>query len=128
MKKLINTLRGRHFGYAFLSVCACAIVLATYSDVRKRRGPFWDKYRQVQLSMWDVEVEAILGPPAETESIGGGTSNWYMLWRDGERTITVWFGAGTGRVMSKEFLPRMWWQHAWDPIRHGIWRWSATSV
>src|SRR6476660_9142147 len=103
MARLINRLRGRHFVYLLLSVCACAMVLATYSDLRKRRGQFWDKYRRVQPGMWDVGLKDILGPPAEIEHIGGGFSDYYMEWYEGERTIRVWFGGGTAKVFRKEF-------------------------
>jgi hypothetical protein len=116
VRLVIGRLRGRHFIRSVLFVCACVMFCATYSDIKKRKGPFWHKYRQIQVGMKDSEVMTILGPPAEIERIGGGTSHGEMVWHEGQQTIVVGVGGGTGIVTDKRFLPRMWWERVWDEV------------
>ena len=65
------------------------------------RGPFYDKYQQVQFGMTEKEVFAILGPPMDEEYPGGSMGCACYYWFDGEQGIVVDFFEG--EVFGKAF-------------------------
>jgi hypothetical protein len=102
---------------ALLVVCSIAAAFLFPRD--GKRGPFWDKYQQVELDMTKEQVEAILGPPAYEDS--WGTGNLEMGWEEDGQRIEVSYGwSRKGEVVGcKSFAgnPRRrkrWWP-LWGP-------------
>jgi hypothetical protein len=107
----------RQRGYVaglLLIVCGCGIGLVAYSDHKKRDAPLWRKYQQVQLGMTEPEVTAILGPPTDKLYFGGTMGDEDAVWDEGQRSILVTFGLGSGTVVGKRFFP----QTTWEQARH----------
>jgi hypothetical protein len=91
----------------FLVVCAGLTILAIDSELN-RRGPFWNKYQQVQPGMTKQQVEAILGPPTDEDFGSGlGNYNYVGIWQDGNQTMYVHFWRD--RAYEKSFYPKAVW-------------------
>src|SRR4051812_9699974 len=54
-----------------------------------RVGPFWAKYRQVEIGMSNDQVIAILGPPSEEVSPGGTCGDHFYYWEVPDGTVKI---------------------------------------
>jgi hypothetical protein len=73
----------------FLLVCAVAVYFLLSRD--ERHGPFWDKYLRVQYGMTQKEVEAVLGPAADEEDLGGIGADHCCGWEENGQRINIYF-------------------------------------
>jgi hypothetical protein len=108
-----------------LAVCLLVVALACiafqfiYSDL-ERRGPFWDKYQQIQPGMLQKEIEAFLGPPVRDIEYGGIGADQECTWKAGAQRIVVDFNVTTVRrdweygAIRKYFYPRSTWEKLRD--------------
>jgi len=96
--------------------CAGLVLWAVILEPWRPRGPFWEKYQKVQLSMTEKEVKEILGPPILEEFGGGSLGPYCLAWFEGDQTIAVDFDLD-GRVTEKRFRPgrHSGWVH--EPVR-----------
>ena len=76
-----------------------------------KRGPFWDKYQQVQIDMTQAQVEALLGPPADEICLGFGHHRFGWLDNGQQITVSYSYAGNRGIVVSKSFLlkPKQRW-------------------
>jgi hypothetical protein len=110
-----------------LLVVFCVAVGWSVWQEHRRRGPFWQKYQQVQYDMTVKEVEAILGPPSDREHLGGGFSPEIYIWEQDEQWISVEFlpsvRHNADAVIRKRFHPEPWWKS----LRDWLFRRSSTK-
>jgi hypothetical protein len=108
--------RRRAFLCLLIGVSTSVTIWFVYSDL-KRRGPYWEKYQQVQYGMTQKEIEAILGPPARELDWGGIGADHDCTWEEGSQSIDVEFNAvgsdGEYGARRKRFFPRS----AWEKLR-----------
>jgi hypothetical protein len=88
-----------------LALVLCALIVGTaFYNKLTQRGPFWEKYQQVQVDMEEEEVMSILGPPTWVEDQGGASSPYSLHWAEKGQTISVQFD-GFGIASDKHFTP-----------------------
>jgi hypothetical protein len=115
-------------GCLLIVAVACIALVFIYSEL-ERRGPFWDKFMQIQPGMTQEEIEAFLGPPVIDIDMGGGFSDHECTWKAGAQRIIVDFNVTTARrdwqygAIRKYFYPRTMWEKLRDWCNFARSRW-----
>jgi hypothetical protein len=67
-------------------VVVCLVLFLTHDE---RVGPFWSKYRRVEIRMTSGQVIAILGPPSHEVRPGGTCGDHFCYWDVPDGTVKV---------------------------------------
>jgi hypothetical protein len=92
------------------------VVLVVGNDGRV--GPFWAKYRQVEIGMSNDQVIAILGPPSD-EDHSDCTFGEHFFWKVPDGTVEV-FCDIEGIVYDKKAPRETWWERLQRMLRNKI--------
>jgi hypothetical protein len=76
---------------ALVALIVAGVSTTTLYSYLTSRGPFWEKYQQVQMGMTEQQVTALLGPPTAKEHLGGSTAPYALIWKNDSQIITVQF-------------------------------------
>ena len=89
------------------------LVLVVGNDGRV--GPFWAKYRQVEIGMSDNQVIAILGPPSDEVRPGGTCGDHFLYWEVPDGRVIV--SCDMADVVYDKKAP---WETRWEQLQRDL--------